>query len=235
MVALACQRQQPLDLGRPARLEALEARYGQKRYSQDDEETLIRAFFDDRRGGVFVDVGAGDPTLGSTTYYLERHLGWRGVAVDALAELAPAWQRARPATRFFSFFVGDRSDAVQEFFVAGRREFSSATAADPRAGGYTRTTVPTSTLDDLLARAGLDRIDFLSMDIEGAEPAALAGFSIGRFRPELVCVEIASPDHGRRIAGYMTRANYVEVTAFRDVDGINRYYTPVGVFLGRGR
>jgi len=32
---------------------ALHARYGDALYSQDDEETLIRAFFDDRRNGVF--------------------------------------------------------------------------------------------------------------------------------------------------------------------------------------
>jgi len=60
--------------------------------------------------------------------------------------------------------------------------------------------VSTITLDDLLGREGVAHVDFLSLDIEGAEPAALAGFSIGRFQPALACVEIHSAEHGRAIS-----------------------------------
>jgi len=69
-------------------LRSLQAIYGEALYSQDDEETLIRAFFADHRGGSFLDVGAGDPIRDSTTYYLEKHLGWHGIAVDAIAVYA---------------------------------------------------------------------------------------------------------------------------------------------------
>jgi len=79
----------------PARLTPrLHARYGDALYSQDDEETLIRAFFDDRRNGVFLDVGAGESGEEQHTYYLEKHLGWRGIAVDALTEYAPTMHAA---------------------------------------------------------------------------------------------------------------------------------------------
>ena len=58
---------------------------GEKLYSQHDEELLIRHFFGDRRGGFFLDVGAGHYRRNSTTYYLEKHLGWSGVAVGGWA------------------------------------------------------------------------------------------------------------------------------------------------------
>ena len=45
--------------------------------------------------------------------------------------------------------------------------------------------VPTATLNQLLETANIQRID-LSMDIELAEPKALAGFDIERYRPRLV-------------------------------------------------
>lgn len=48
---------------------------GKKLYSQYDEELIIRDFFNDRRGGVFVDVGCYHYKDISTTYYLEKHLG----------------------------------------------------------------------------------------------------------------------------------------------------------------
>jgi FkbM family methyltransferase len=203
----------------------LHATYGEALYSQDDEETLIRAFFQDRHNGFFLDVGAGDPIRHSTTYYLEKHLGWRGIAVDAIAEYREPYAKERPATRFFSYFVGDKSSTTHDFFVSEDRNFSSATGADPRGGAYQKRRVATIALDDLLRREKVNRLDFVSIDIEGSEPMALAGLDIDRLRPELVCIEISSPESGRFIAEYFALRGCREVSAYRAVDGINRYYT----------
>src|SRR5688572_30099919 len=51
-------------------------KYGPSRNSQFGEEWLIRDFFQDKRGGIFVDVGANHHQSLSTTYYLEVALGW---------------------------------------------------------------------------------------------------------------------------------------------------------------
>ena len=48
-----------------------------KLYSQFDEELIIRDFFQDRRGGFFLDVGAAWPLRNNNTYYLEKHLAVR--------------------------------------------------------------------------------------------------------------------------------------------------------------
>ena len=45
---------------------------GEKLYSQSNEELIIRHFFDDRRDGVFVDVGSFHWKKYSTTY--SRHI-----------------------------------------------------------------------------------------------------------------------------------------------------------------
>lgn len=221
----ACRRSARRSLPKKVDLAALHALYGEALYSQDDEETLIRAFFADRRGGFFVDVGAGDPIRHSTTYYLEKHLGWSGIAVDAIAEYAEAYTKERPATRFFTYFAGDKSDIAHDFFVSDDRNFSSATGSDPRGGVYQKRKVTTIALDDLLKREKVDHLDLLSMDIEGSEPLALAGLDVARYRPELVCVEISSPEIGRTIAEYFALRGCREVSAYRAIDGINRYYT----------
>jgi len=225
--APACRRKADQQRALPdkADLAALRAVYGEALYSQDDEETLIRAFFQDRRGGFFLDVGAGDPIRHSTTYYLEKHLGWTGIAVDAIAEYTDAYAKERPGTRFFTYFAGNKSAAVHDFFVSEDRNFSSATGADPRGGVYRKRKVATIALDDLLKREQVDHLDFLSMDIEGSEPLALAGLDVPRYRPELVCVEISSPEIGRTIAEYFALRDCREVSAYRAIDGINRYYT----------
>ena len=64
----------------------LRQRYGPSKWSYNAEEWIVRDFFEDRRDGIFVDIGSADARTSSNTYYLESALGWSGVAVDALAE-----------------------------------------------------------------------------------------------------------------------------------------------------
>ena len=66
---------------------------GRKLYSQNDEELIIRDFFQDRRGGFFVDVGCYDWKDLSTTYYLEKHLGWSGIGIDANDALQAGYEQ----------------------------------------------------------------------------------------------------------------------------------------------
>jgi FkbM family methyltransferase len=225
--SLACKQKRgpPHALPSKVDLRAMQAHYGEALYSQDDEETLIRAFFADRRDGFFLDVGAGDPIRDSTTYYLERHLDWHGIAVDAIADYAPAYAQQRPATRFFSYFAGRKSKLTHPFFISDNKNLSSGSGDDPRAGDYRRTTVPTLALRDLLEREKVETIDLLSMDIEGAEPDALAGLDLSRFAPELACVEVGSPAVGLAVAEQFAVAGCAEIAAYRAIDAINRYYT----------
>ena len=83
------------------------------------EELLIRRFFRNRRGGVFVDVGAGHWQDGSNTYCLEKHLGWSGIAVDATAGFADGYRVNRPRTAFFNYIVTDHSGTADPLYLAG--------------------------------------------------------------------------------------------------------------------
>ena len=58
------------------------------RYSHANEELVIRDYFQDQRGGFFLDVGCGHPIEASNSYFLEKHLGWSGIGIDALPEMA---------------------------------------------------------------------------------------------------------------------------------------------------
>jgi FkbM family methyltransferase len=54
----------------------------------------------------------------------------------------------------------------------------------------------TISVDDFVRSTGIDRVDFVKMDIEGAEPIALAGAieTIRRFRPKLAIAIYHSMD-----------------------------------------
>ena len=199
-----------------------------KLYSQQKEELIIRDFFQDRRGGFFLDVGCAWPKRNSTTYYLEKHLGWTGIGVDALRDYAADWASARPRSKFFAFLVGDHVDDKATFYKAAWTGVSSTQKDRMLRGKKIETEeieVPMVTLDRLLAENKVDRIDFLSMDIEGAEPQALAGFDIQRFKPELVCIE-ATPSARAEIVAYMTKHGYERIEKYLEHDKVNWYFTP---------
>ena len=86
----------------------------------------MRDFFQDRRIGVFVDVGAADARRGSNTYYLESQLGWSGIAVDALDEYRESYTKHRPRTPFVVAFVGEESGGNATMYISPNRTESSS-------------------------------------------------------------------------------------------------------------
>lgn len=83
--------------------------------------------------------------------------------------------------------------------------------------------VPTVTITDLLDQEGVKKIDFLSMDINGAEPVALSGFDIERFAPELVHVEV---NRGKELEEYFAKHGYIRIDEYLKYETAHWYYTP---------
>jgi FkbM family methyltransferase len=202
---------------------------GKSRYSQHNEELIIRDFFGDKRGGFFLDVGCAFPRNGSTTYYLEEHLGWKGIGVDALERYAAAWKKLRPNSEFVVSAATDRSGEVVTFYEGSLPTVSSLTKeqAELFSPEVKAIEVPTITLTKLLEDRGITAIDLLSMDIEGSEPAALAGFDVERFAPKLVVIEvIPEEEHRKKIASYFESHGYERLAKYDEHDLINWYFAP---------
>lgn len=198
-------------------------------YSRGNEEIIVREYFHDMRDGSFLDVGCWHAIQASNTYYLEKWLGWSGVAVDALPELAPEWRKIRKRSMFFNYLVTDKAETKADFYRAAFSDISSSTRPTTGPGGNPvaswKISVPSITLNELLARAGVTRIDFMSMDIEGAEAQALAGLDLKRFKVGLACVE-AKVSNRKAISDYFKRNGYRRLTQYEPLDRTNWYFAP---------
>jgi FkbM family methyltransferase len=210
-------------------LKAFGDRYGPDHFSEREEEWMIRDYFQDRKGGTFVDVGANHYQLASKTFYLETKLGWSGIAIEPQVQFAADYAKFRPKTKFFPFFVSDKSNDTARLYVLSHASMvasSNKTFVEQFGKPDEVREVPTITLSDFLDAEHVAHVDFLSMDIELHEPMALRGFDIERFKPSLVCIEALQPVR-QLILNYFAEHRYVIVGRYVWADLENLYFAPL--------
>jgi hypothetical protein len=129
----------------------------------------------------------------------------------------------------FALFVSDVVDGSAELFAPPQNKLvasgSYAFAVGEGAPGKPRQ-VPMTTLNVILERTGIEKLDLVSMDIELGEPKAPAGFAIDRYRPELVCIE-SHPEVRQVIIDYFIRHGYTIGAKYLRADADNLYFAPI--------
>lgn len=207
----------------------LETKWGKKRYSQFFEELFIRDYFQDKKQGFFVDVGANHYKINSTTFYLEKHLGWHGLAIDHIAKFEDGYKKNRPNTTYLAYCISDKPEGSENFYqVLSNPRLSSSKKGAVEGFPFKKVKVPTTNLNALFAKYGIKEIDFLSIDVELSEIEVLAGFDIEKYRPKLVCIEAHSPVQ-KEIHAYFKAHHYVKSEKYSYLDHLNVYYIPAKV------
>ena len=169
---------------------------GQDRY-------LNERVFGNRRDGTFVEVGGYDGWTGSNCVFFEKVLGWTGLVVEASPQLVRQIGETRSA-KVIHAAVSDRD---------GSAEFLEVTAGLTQMGGLIdhyqaetlqrvrgderhseiAVTVPSTRLDTLLRAHGLTKVDYLSIDVEGAERPALRSLDFDEFEITALSIENNRP------------------------------------------
>jgi len=184
------------------------------------EQALVREFFGNRHG-FFVEVGANQPQTGSQTWHLER-LGWSGILVEPLPELAQKLREARTAKVFAVACSSPKNVGHQlPFYVAGALSSLDRERMAPWAKPESVINVPIRTLDAILEEAGAPNpLDFLSIDVEGHEIEVLRGFDFAHWAPHLILLE----DH----VANLNRHRFMKSRGYRLVrrTELNGWYVP---------
>ena len=171
----------------------------------------------EKRGGFFVEFGAGNGVTMSNTHLLEKRYGWTGI----LAEPNPTFHRRLRRERAAALEHGcvwARTGATQTFLCTEKPAFSRLASVRPddsferegRRAVAREIAVPTVSLGDLLDRHGApDRIDYISVDTEGAERAILEAFDFGRRHVALWTVEHNFTPDRPAVHALMERHGYI--------------------------
>lgn len=154
-------------------------------------------------GGVFIVCGGNDGYMSDPTYYLEKFRGWTGIIVEPLPKAAAACRKNRTKSNVYEFaLVSDQySQKMIDLYDCNYMSMTKTSSFDIddwlKKGETAQNlktiirSVPVITLDKLLMDVNFKgKINLLVLDVEGAEEDILRGFSIKKYLPDYILVEI---------------------------------------------
>lgn len=199
-------------------------------YAQLLEDFHLERVLGDRAGGYYVDVGGGHPVADNVSFHFYLK-GWRGLVVEPQQALSRLYAHLRPRDRVIGHPVG-RAEGVVDFHRVDRLHgFSTIVEAHARGAGdfgagYATEPMRIRPLSAVLTEAEAPHIDFLKIDVEGAEADVLAGMDWSRHRPSVLCIEAIQPGTGAEAHAdwepIVLAADYLHAFS----DGLNRFYVP---------
>lgn len=197
-------------------------------YTQNMEDYHLWRALGGRSDGFYIDIGAGHPVADNVSFWFYER-GWRGIVVEPIKSLAALYAHVRPRDVALACLVGRESGNAEFYEVDRLHGFSTtvetfARGAENFGAQYRARAMPMTTLADLCARYADRPIDFLKVDVEGAEADVLAGGDWKRFRPKVVVCEAILP--GSNEPGWHAWEPFLLAQGYRFMlfDTLNRFY-----------
>ncbi len=182
------------------------------------DQYIFQRFFPTRLEGTFVEIGGFDGTTGSNCYFFEKVRGWTGLIVEASIAAAVHIRETRSAEHVNAVVGGTNGEA----------EFLEITSGLVQMGGLVETYPPEvlqrirtnpdhqerivevrkMALNDLIQQHGLKRIDYCSIDVEGAERDVLEGCDFDSLDIKVISVENSSASESASFQGILEPYGY---------------------------
>lgn len=196
-------------------------------FAPNFEDILLWRALRDEAPGLYVDVGAADPDIGSITRAFHER-GWRGLNVTAVESAVRRLQAQRLGDICVLASLGPVTGETVVYVLDGalRATTSPETLDAWRDLGRPlhRHVLPMHTLATLLNEHAQGDIHFLRIDAEGDELAVLSGAEFSRKRPWIIIVRAVSP-----VTGFPSHTPWEAILRrfdydFTWFDGLSRFY-----------
>ena len=184
-----------------------------KSYAMDNEDIAVLNYFKDKKNGFYVDVGCYHPIHRNNTYLLHKK-NWSGINIDTSQFSIDLFNHMRPKDLNYNYAISNRNEIIKLFYQKELSQLSTTERDQAETvfqGNIKEKEIQAFTLDEILNRDKYKntKIDFLDIDVEGADLKVLEGLSFDKFKPELVCVEIHAKEIKQSdIYKFMANKNY---------------------------
>jgi len=187
--------------------------------SQLGQDLKVIQFYNHKRRGYYVEIGASDGIELSNTHLLEHCFNWKGICVEPIPNRYNDLVKNRPYAKCINHAVYDRSNMLVDFDIANNYDLLSGITdhlnihKEKVYENRTWIKVNTITLLDLLDKSKAPKfIEYLSLDTEGSELAILEAFDFSKYTFGLIDVEhnYVEPERSR-IRNLLERNGYVYI------------------------
>lgn len=169
----------------------------------NQDSYLNKNFFNNKKNGVFVDIGAHDGVNLSNTYFYEKELKWRGLCVEANPSIFEQLKQNRKCllvngcawhentVKKFRKIDGPDIDMLSGLVdsYCNKHEKRIDNELEQTKGKYKDIDVNCYNLTELLENNNLTEIDFLSIDTEGSELEILEHLDFEKIDTKILLVE----------------------------------------------
>ena len=165
-----------------------------KIYSNWGLDIMADHFFKNKKKGVYIDVGCHHPFLNNNTYRLYKR-GWRGFNIDLDFNSIDMFNFFRKSDLNVQSAISDTEEEKDFFFFHNRSAVNTLSKSSGDKAKEIKK-INTITLNSLIENSKFkdNKIDFLSIDVEGHELNVLKGFDIKKYKPDLIILEFIDPN-----------------------------------------
>lgn len=204
-------------------------------YSQHGDDDYIWKFFNKKRNGLVVEVGAFDGVHFSNSYSLE-NIGWRSLCMEPTPSMYKKLLANRPKARCYNVAVVGDEDINEIDFLSEELGLLSGVDIDvedvrlryeKRGLEFKepeKIKVKARTLNSIFRelKTAPGEIDCITIDVEGFEMDVLRGLDLDVFQPKMVVVEANTLAHKTEIIEYLNQRSYYLLTEL----GVNLIFVP---------
>jgi FkbM family methyltransferase len=171
--------------------------YAIKSYSQEGEDMILRRIFEGVDKGFYVDVGAFHPKRFSNTYFFYKQ-GWHGINIDAMPGSMNLFKIQRPRDINIEKAVSDSKRLLTYYAFNEPALNGFSQDISMQLDGHSdyklifKKEMQTETLEEILDQHlhEQQKINFLSVDVEGLDFAVIRSNNWSKYSPRAVLVEI---------------------------------------------
>ena len=161
-----------------------------KSYSNWGIDMMADFIFREKNKGVYIDIGCHHPMINNNTYPLYKR-GWNGINIDIDYSAIDSFNFLRSKDTNIEIAVSDNVGNSDLFFYhnrAAKNTLSKEKGLDAKQIRSIKTTTLNKIIQESIYKD--QKINFLTIDVEGFELNVLRGFDFKKYKPELVVVEL---------------------------------------------
>ncbi len=190
-------------------------------FSQTKQDEIVDRLTKCKEKGVFVDIGAHDGITYSNTFFFEKFRGWSGVCVEPVPEIFAKLKMNRKCILIngaisnsnkivdFKRVYGERLEMLSGILENQDESHSERIEhhVNKNESKYEIIKMQTYTITNVLQEHNLLEIDYVSIDVEGAELEVLSSFDFDKIKVNYITVENNNKD--QKISNFLSKSGFI--------------------------